>query len=82
MRGGRKRARVSNMRALILVVAAAACYAQGAGDVEAVVTTDAGTFRFEFAPDKAPKHVAHFIKLAREGFALTVAGQISTPGEL
>ncbi len=37
-------------------------------DLEAVVTTDLGTFRFEFAPDKAPKHVEQFIRLAREGY--------------
>jgi cyclophilin family peptidyl-prolyl cis-trans isomerase len=37
-------------------------------NLEAVVSTDAGSFRFEFAPDKAPKHVAQFIKLAREGY--------------
>ncbi len=36
--------------------------------VEAVVTTDLGTFRFEFAPDKAPHHVDQFIRLAREGY--------------
>ena len=42
--------------------------AQPAGDMEAVVTTDLGTFRFEFAPDKAPRHVAHFIELARQGY--------------
>ena len=42
--------------------------AQTAADVEAVVETEAGTFRFEFAPDKAPKHVEHFIQLARSGF--------------
>jgi cyclophilin family peptidyl-prolyl cis-trans isomerase len=45
-----------------------AALAQPAADLEAVVATDLGTFRFEFAPDKAPKHVEHFIKLAREGF--------------
>jgi len=38
------------------------------GDVEAVVTTEVGEFRFEFAPDKAPQHVAQFLKLAREGY--------------
>ena len=38
------------------------------GDLEAVVTTEAGEFRFEFAPDKAPRHVAQFVKLAREGY--------------
>jgi cyclophilin family peptidyl-prolyl cis-trans isomerase len=36
--------------------------------VEAVVTTEMGTFRFEFAPDKAPNHVAQFIKRAKEGY--------------
>jgi cyclophilin family peptidyl-prolyl cis-trans isomerase len=43
-------------------------FAQPASDLEAVVTTDLGTFRFEFAPDKAPKHVEHFLELARQGF--------------
>jgi cyclophilin family peptidyl-prolyl cis-trans isomerase len=42
--------------------------AQPPADLEAVVTTDLGAFRFEFAPDKAPKHVAQFIDLARQGF--------------
>jgi cyclophilin family peptidyl-prolyl cis-trans isomerase len=42
--------------------------AQSPADLEAVVTTDLGAFRFEFAPDKAPKHVAQFIELARQGF--------------
>ena len=37
-------------------------------ELEAVVTTDLGTFRFEFAPDKAPKHVDQFIRLARQGY--------------
>jgi cyclophilin family peptidyl-prolyl cis-trans isomerase len=37
-------------------------------NVEAVVTTDLGAFRFEFAPDKAPKHVQQFLKLAAEGY--------------
>src|SRR5665213_814757 len=52
------------------------CAATGAGgqtarpptEVEAVVTTDLGTFRFEFSPDKAPKHVAQFIARARQGY--------------
>jgi cyclophilin family peptidyl-prolyl cis-trans isomerase len=56
------------MRPWIVLFAALAARAQSAADVEAVVATDLGTFRFEFAPDKAPKHVEHFIKLAREGF--------------
>ncbi len=42
--------------------------AQPAADVEAVVVTDLGTFRFEFAPDKAPRHVEHFLALARQGY--------------
>jgi cyclophilin family peptidyl-prolyl cis-trans isomerase len=37
-------------------------------ELEAVVTTDLGTFRFEFAPDKAPKHVEQFIRFARQGY--------------
>jgi len=37
-------------------------------DLEAVVTTEAGIFRFEFAPDKAPKHVDQFLKRARAGY--------------
>ena len=39
-----------------------------ANEVEAVVTTDLGTFRFEFAPGKAPKHVEQFIARARQGY--------------
>ncbi|MCS7023805.1 MAG: peptidylprolyl isomerase [Bryobacteraceae bacterium] len=42
--------------------------AQSPSELEAVVETELGTFRFEFAPDKAPKHVEHFLKLAREGY--------------
>lgn len=42
--------------------------AQPAAGLEAVVATDIGTFRFEFAPGKAPKHVQHFIELARQGY--------------
>ena len=52
------------------------CFATGAWaqaalpatEVEAVVTTDLGTFRFEFAPDKAPKHVEQFMARARQGY--------------
>jgi len=39
-----------------------------ANDLEAVVQTELGTFRFEFAPDKAPRHVEHFISLTRKGY--------------
>ncbi|HKE26631.1 MAG TPA: peptidylprolyl isomerase [Bryobacteraceae bacterium] len=53
--------------ALALLVSSAAM-AQSPADLEAVVATDLGTFRFEFAPDKAPKHVEHFITLARQGY--------------
>jgi cyclophilin family peptidyl-prolyl cis-trans isomerase len=42
--------------------------AQSAADLEAVVVTDLGAFRFEFAPDKAPKHVEQFIVRARQGY--------------
>ncbi|MBS1872793.1 MAG: peptidylprolyl isomerase [Acidobacteria bacterium] len=38
------------------------------GEVEAVVTTDLGTFRFEFLYKQAPQHVKHFIQAAREGY--------------
>jgi peptidyl-prolyl cis-trans isomerase B (cyclophilin B) len=54
-----------------LVVSAMVLCAQAppaASDIEAVVTTDLGTFRFEFAPDKAPKHVEQFIARARQGY--------------
>src|SRR5579859_1333994 len=57
------------MRFLWLVaLAGTAAFAQSPSEVEAVVSTEMGTFRFEFAPDKAPKHVAQFLKLAREGY--------------
>src|SRR5215471_6531588 len=51
-----------------LLVLAPGAVAQSAADLEAVVSTELGTFRFEFAPDVAPKHVDHFIQLAREGY--------------
>jgi cyclophilin family peptidyl-prolyl cis-trans isomerase len=53
---------------LTLFLSSAALFAQSAADLEAVVTTEAGTFRLEFAPDKAPKHVEQFLKLARQGY--------------
>ena len=37
-------------------------------DLEAVVATDLGSFRLAFAPDKAPRHVEQFIRLARQGY--------------
>ena len=53
---------------LILAVAAATAQTPNANDVEAVLTTDVGSFRFEFTPDKAPKHVAQFISSAQKGY--------------
>lgn len=47
---------------------AACAAAQDPSSLEAVVATDVGTFKIEFAPDKAPKHVAQFIKFAKEGY--------------
>jgi len=55
-------------RLLPLMLFALAAQAQDPTDLEAVVTTSMGTFRFEFAPDKAPKHVEQFIRLARQGY--------------
>jgi len=48
---------------------ASTAHAQTSGsDVEAVVTTELGTFRFEFAPEKAPQHVEQFLERARQGY--------------
>lgn len=54
--------------AFLLICCATFAWAQGAGAVEAVVATDLGTFRFEFAADKAPKHVEQFIARAQQGY--------------
>jgi len=59
---------IVRMRAILTLALLLAPCAAAQSDLEAVVATDLGTFRFEFAPDKAPKHVAHFIDLARQGF--------------
>jgi cyclophilin family peptidyl-prolyl cis-trans isomerase len=61
--------RVFSLLALLLGASAAA-WSQPlpSTDLEAVVTTDLGSFRFEFAPDKASKHVDEFIKRARAGY--------------
>ncbi len=58
------------MRILPFATLTLACsaFAQSAADLEAVVTTDLGSFRFEFAPDKAPRHVAEFISRAGKGY--------------
>jgi cyclophilin family peptidyl-prolyl cis-trans isomerase len=56
----------------VLLLPALLCLAQAqppaSADLEAVVETEMGAFRFEFVPDKAPKHVEHFLKLARQGY--------------
>jgi cyclophilin family peptidyl-prolyl cis-trans isomerase len=55
--------------ASLRMAAAAPPAAEPAPDsLEAEVTTDAGTFRFEFLAGKAPNHVASFIALARTGY--------------
>jgi cyclophilin family peptidyl-prolyl cis-trans isomerase len=54
--------------AILSLMLAAGAMAQPATELEAVVTTDLGVFRFEFAPEAAPKHVEHFLQLARQGF--------------
>ena len=56
------------VRCCLALMALGLVWAQGPNDVEAVVATDLGTFRFEFAPDKAPKHVEQFIARARQGY--------------
>lgn len=53
---------------LLLVAPLLAWPQTDATELEAVVSTDLGTFRMEFAPDKAPKHVEQFIRLARQGY--------------
>ena len=56
---------------LMMIACATRAWSQAAlpaTEVEAVVTTDLGTFRFEFAPDKAPKHVEQFLARARQGY--------------
>ncbi len=41
--------------------------AQNPADVEAVVSTEFGSFRIEFLPDKAPKHVTEFLSDTQKG---------------
>lgn len=42
--------------------------AQPPESLEAVIHTELGPIRFEFAATKAPRHVEHFLKLARQGY--------------
>lgn len=37
-------------------------------DIEVVFDTEAGSFRLELYPDKAPRHVAFFLDLVRKGY--------------
>lgn len=55
-------------RCLVFLLIGCGAWAQGPAEVEAVVATDLGTFRFEFAADKAPRHVEQFIARARQGY--------------
>jgi cyclophilin family peptidyl-prolyl cis-trans isomerase len=60
-----------HLRLLLLILACltpAFPQTTAASELEAVVATEVGTFRFEFAPDKAPKHVEQFLRLARQGY--------------
>jgi peptidyl-prolyl cis-trans isomerase B (cyclophilin B) len=52
----------------VLAALAHSAIGQNASDVEAVVSTDLGSFRIEFYPDKAPKHVVQFLSDAKSGF--------------
>jgi cyclophilin family peptidyl-prolyl cis-trans isomerase len=54
--------------ALLAAAFAPAVSAQDPSGVEAVVSTDLGSFRVEFFPDKAPKHVAQFLVDAQKGY--------------
>jgi len=61
------------LRLLPSILCAAAAWPQtgpapSAAEPEAVVTTDLGSFRIEFAPEAAPRHVEQFLRLARQGY--------------
>lgn len=53
---------------LALILLGAGALAQSPEDLEAAVSTSLGDFRFEFAPEKAPRHVAEFIARTRKGY--------------
>jgi peptidyl-prolyl cis-trans isomerase B (cyclophilin B) len=48
----------------------------------AVIETDYGNIKIKFAPEIAPKHVEHFIKLTSEGFYDGLAFHRADPGLL
>jgi peptidyl-prolyl cis-trans isomerase B (cyclophilin B) len=52
---------------LLLAAIAPLGIAQNEADVEAVVSTDLGSFRIQFFPEKAPGHVAQFISYSKKG---------------
>ena len=56
------------LQLVVIGTLAVSASAQNDTEVEAVVTTSLGTFRFELLRDKAPKHVEQFIRLARQGY--------------
>ena len=60
--------RVVMRTAFAFAFLALTAFAQAPSGLEAVVDTDLGTFRIEFVPDKAPKHVEQFLKFARQGY--------------
>jgi hypothetical protein len=53
---------------LLFAAVSTVVLAQSSGDMEAVLSTDLGSFRIEFFPEKAPKHVAQFLSYSQKGF--------------
>lgn len=60
--------RILAQGALFFAALASAVLGQNPADVEVVITTDLGSFRIEFYPDKAPRHVAQFLSDAQKGY--------------
>ncbi len=54
--------------ATFLLLSPAAQDILDASEIRAVVSTTAGDFAIEFYADRAPNHVAHFIRLVEEGY--------------
>lgn len=57
---------IEGMWTLALIVALV--QAPATQDIEVVVETEAGSFRIELYPDKAPKHVEFFLDLVRKNY--------------
>jgi len=51
-----------------IALLAALAQAPAIQDIEVVFETEAGSFRMELYPDKAPKHVAFFLDLVNKGY--------------